>query len=47
MTRQYAVSVVDRVKEIRERFFAISVERRITHPAVIAISQAARRYVFG
>jgi len=44
--RQYGVSVVGRVEEIRERFYAISVERRLKHPAVIAISQAAREGLF-
>ncbi|MHB1351905.1 MAG: transcriptional activator NhaR [Thiobacillus sp.] len=41
--RQYAVVEVGRTLEIRERFFAISVERRLSHPAVVAVSEAARR----
>lgn len=32
---------------IRERYYAISVERRLKHPAVVAISHAARRRLFG
>jgi LysR family transcriptional activator of nhaA len=44
--RQYGVSVVGRVEEIRERFYAISVERKLTHPAVVAITQAARESLF-
>lgn len=44
--RQYGVSVIGRVEEVRERFYAISVERRLKHPAVIAISQAAREGLF-
>jgi LysR family transcriptional activator of nhaA len=44
--RQYAVSVVGRADEVRERFYAISVERRLKHPAVLAISQAARESLF-
>jgi LysR family transcriptional activator of nhaA len=40
--RQYGVRVVGRVPEVRERFYAISVERRLKHPAVRAISDAAR-----
>jgi LysR family transcriptional activator of nhaA len=39
--RQYGVVVVGRLDEVRERYFAISVERRLKHPAVIAISEAA------
>ena len=45
--RQYDVQVVGRLEDIRERFYAISVERKITHPAVLAITRAARRDIFG
>ena len=40
--RQYNVIEVGQTLDIRERFFAISVERRISHPAVLAVSEAAR-----
>lgn len=40
--RQYRVAVAGRLDDVRERFYAISVERRLTHPAVVAISDAAR-----
>lgn len=39
--RQYGVKAVGRVDEVVERFYAISVERRAGHPAVIAINAAA------
>ncbi len=39
---QYAVKVVGRVPALKERYFAISLERRIRHPGVLAISSAAR-----
>lgn len=42
ITDQYAVQVVGRVPAIEERYFAISLERRIKHPGVLAISSAAR-----
>lgn len=45
--RLYKVGVVGHVKSLRQRFYAISVDRRIQHPAVTAIIQAARREVFG
>jgi LysR family transcriptional activator of nhaA len=45
--RNHRVSVVGRAAAIRERYFAISVERRIKHPAVVAITSAARTQVFG
>jgi LysR family transcriptional activator of nhaA len=41
--RQYGVKVVGRIEQVRERFYAISVERKLKHPAVIAISDAAKR----
>ena len=41
--RQYRVETVGHVPEVRERFYAVSVERRLKHPAVVAISQAARQ----
>jgi LysR family transcriptional activator of nhaA len=39
---QYGVKVLGRTSELVEEFFAISVERRITHPCVVAITDAAR-----
>lgn len=43
---QYDVAVVGRTDEIVERFYAITVERRLKHPGVIAISSAARQDLF-
>jgi LysR family transcriptional activator of nhaA len=43
---QYKVSIVGRFEELRERFFVVSAERRIKHPAVAAITDGARR-LFG
>jgi LysR family transcriptional regulator, transcriptional activator of nhaA len=39
---QYGVAVLGRTESLVEEFFAISVERRITHPCVVAITEAAR-----
>ncbi len=44
---QYGVVVVGRLDAVCERFYAISGERRLKHPAVVAISEAARQRVFG
>jgi LysR family transcriptional activator of nhaA len=41
VTRQFGVTIVGRLDSVRERYFAISVERRLKHPAVVAISEAA------
>ena len=43
---QYGVRVIGRSDEMREDFYAITVERRITHPGVAAITQAARGSLF-
>jgi LysR family transcriptional activator of nhaA len=43
---QYRVKTLGRTQEIVEEFFAISVERRITHPCVVAITKAARDRLF-
>lgn len=42
----YGVEVVGRTDEVVERFYAITVERKIKHPAVVAISQAAHETLF-
>jgi len=44
--RQCGVRVVGRIDTIRERFYAISTERKVRHPSVVAICEAARRELF-
>ena len=41
------VQLVGSTEEVRDEFYAITVERRITHPAVAAIADAARNGVLG
>jgi LysR family transcriptional activator of nhaA len=43
---QYGVEVLGRSDELIEEFFAISVERRISHPSVAAITREARAKLF-
>jgi LysR family transcriptional regulator, transcriptional activator of nhaA len=43
---RYRVQLVGRVKTIRQRFYAISVERKIKHPGVVAICEVARSHIF-
>ena len=38
---QYRARAVGRVKAVRERYYAISAERRLKHPGVLAITTAA------
>lgn len=45
--RRYSVSAVGHIDAVKERFYAISVERRLKHPAVLAISASARERLFG
>lgn len=45
--RQYGVRRIGALEGVSERFYAISAERRLKHPAVLAISQAARAKLFG
>jgi LysR family transcriptional activator of nhaA len=44
--RRHQVEVVGRVEGLRQRFYAISVERKLKHPAVVAIRESARRDLF-
>jgi len=44
--RQYGVKRVGAIPELRERFYAITVERRLKHPAVVAITESARTELF-
>lgn len=44
--RQFRVQLIGRTDKVRESYYAVSVERRIKHPAVIAMTQAARQIVF-
>ena len=43
---KYGVEVIGRTEEISESYYAISAERRIKHPAVSAITEAARNELF-
>jgi LysR family transcriptional activator of nhaA len=44
--RDYHVRVVGRSDAVRQQFYAISVERKIKHPAVIAVCESARKDIF-
>jgi LysR family transcriptional activator of nhaA len=45
--KQYSVKVVGRLPDIVERFYAISIEKRLKHPAVVKVSESARHNLFG
>lgn len=46
VVRQYHVEMLGRAEEIEERYYAISPERRLRNPAVVAISKGARSTIF-
>ncbi len=43
---QYNVRLVGHVEAVRERYYAITVNRKLKHPAVVAICEAARGEMF-
>ena len=44
--RRYRVRAIGRMPEVRQKFYAISIERRLRNPAVVAIAQRARGGLF-
>lgn len=46
IAQQHGVEPIGDTREVRERYFAITTERRLRHPAVVAVSQAARLELF-
>ena len=44
--KQYDVVAIGQTEEVRDHFYAISVERKISHPAVAAITEMAREWLF-
>lgn len=46
IVRQHGVRLVGRVPSIREQYYAISAERKLRHPAVVAISEGAKTKLF-
>ncbi|MBL8073864.1 MAG: transcriptional activator NhaR [Nitrospira sp.] len=43
--RQYQVQVVRRVDSVKQKFYAITVERRLKHPVVVALFDTARQEI--
>lgn len=43
---QYGVQVVGRIPTVRERFYALSAERRLTHPSLVDLADIARQRIF-
>lgn len=47
VTRQYGLAPVGRTEAVHERYYAITVERRIRHPALVEVARAAPRVLGG
>lgn len=47
VSQQYGVQALGRIESVVEQLFAITNERRLTNPAIVAVVQATRRDVFG
>ena len=45
VARQFEVQVIGRTDEVKQSYYAISVERRLRHPAVVAVAESARKEV--
>ena len=46
LRKRYTLELVGRAKDIRQRFYAISIERKIRNPAVAVICEVARKHIF-
>jgi LysR family transcriptional activator of nhaA len=45
VSQRYGAAILGRIATVRERFYAISIERRIKNPAVVAICDNARLFL--
>lgn len=45
--QMYRVQTLGQVPNVQERFYAISPERKLKHPAIVAITERARETIFG
>ena len=45
--KRYDVRTVGILDEVRVQFYAISVEQKLKHPAIVAINEEARKKIFG
>ncbi|MCY1409960.1 Transcriptional activator protein NhaR [compost metagenome] len=44
--KQYGVKLIGQTDAVTESFYAISVERKVKHPGIVAITEGARRELF-
>lgn len=46
VARQFQVQPIGRAEDVKQSYYAISVERRLSHPAVVAVAESARKEAF-
>lgn len=46
VVRHYGVVLIGQTDAVTESFYAISVERKVKHPGIVAITEGARRELF-
>lgn len=46
ISQEYRVNIRGTISELKEQFYAISVQRKLRHPAVIAVTEKARHELF-
>ncbi|CAB3885207.1 Transcriptional activator protein NhaR [Achromobacter mucicolens] len=47
LCKQYRVCAIGHAPAVKEQFYAITTDQRLEHPAVVALSRAAREDIFG
>jgi len=47
INRQYGTEILGQAKGVRERFYAITAQRKLKHPSVAAILENAQQGLFG
>ncbi|HAP26823.1 MAG TPA: transcriptional activator NhaR [Achromobacter sp.] len=47
LCKQYRVRAIGHAAAVKEQFYAITTDQRLEHPAVVALSRAAREDIFG
>ena len=45
VARHYGAQIIGQTEAVSEQFYAISIERRLSHPAVVAITETAREWL--
>ena len=47
LVKQYRVRAIGSIGDVKEQLYALTTERQLQHPAIIALNKAAREDLFG